>query len=295
MKTGPRCVTVHWSRSCPEPGLADQAPRMPRADAIRTRAVHFAVLAGPPRPVPREVASEVHSSLCDTLRWDDIAFRYRALAVESKSGAGFEAMFERPEGRGGFKVVLGAETVGAPIKVHFIHQWPPSLEGTVQLLDPALDAVFSALGKLGEWQRVRAEVRIRASANLRTGGTGVEFLQKHLTHVPNGMREALGEIPFLSFSAETSAAATFDSPLEGPARHIKIEVLREDPSGLYVELVETWPQVPDLVAGQAQKTQMTVTLRPADLAPSEYVRHAYSTLQSCVKAIGSSKGKGKKQ
>jgi hypothetical protein len=56
-----------------------------KPNSLRTRAVVFAYLFGPPRYVDRNEAAKVHAAICDALGYDDFSFKYSSPGAEPLS------------------------------------------------------------------------------------------------------------------------------------------------------------------------------------------------------------------
>ena len=161
-------------------------------ESLRTRGVVFAFLFGPPRVVGREEASKLHGAVCDALKTDDIAFRYGAAQPTPKpKSRGFSIELERKEGRGGFRALIDHSGAGVPVRLFMEFHWPPSPVHVSEQFDVTAEAVFDALE--GDWQRVQAEVRVRAQCDVRAGGA-LGFIQRELVSLNGKRLVALGVV-----------------------------------------------------------------------------------------------------
>jgi hypothetical protein len=148
------------------------------SNSLRTRGIVFAFLFGPPRFVARAEASKVHNALCEKLGYDDISFQYGIVeGTKGPQSKGFSIVCTRKEGRGALLVQVDNAGVDAPLRLLISHDWPPSLEHVKETFDTAADAVFNSLE--GTWQRVLAEVRLRAQCTAQ-GGSAIGFIRDHL-------------------------------------------------------------------------------------------------------------------
>lgn len=252
------------------------------ANTLRTRGVVFAHLFGPPRFVRREEASSVHDRVCSRLRNDDIAFQYRTTAPQEKpSTKGFIVELSRKEGRGGFGLKIDFPGADGPMRLLMTHEWPASLQHVVETFDMASEAAFEALE--GNWSKVLAEVRIRAQCEVREG-EGIAFLKDRIFRPGVDDSSGLGtDLVFASARFDVAASTSPQTSLDGPKREVHIEVLKEDPRGLYLELVSQWLQFPAQTPSEGDLTRP----RPIDQSPSSYVEEADAYLRDRVLALGS--------
>lgn len=255
-------------------------------NSLRTRGIVFAFLFGPPRVVGRDEASRLHNRVCDKLSVDDFIFRYSTVEPGVKqSSRGFSIVIERPEGRGSFRIVVDHQGAGNPIPIRLLmeYQWPPSAIEVDERFDIASETVFDSLE--GEWQRVMAEARIRGQCGVQEG-SALKYLTRELLNLSGARAEALGApVTFASVALHASPAASTADSLDHPARELTVEVLREDPSALYLEFMSRWTQVP--VGAPAIQLD---SIRTIDKKPSEYIEHARSSLNTWLSTFGGSKG-----
>jgi hypothetical protein len=256
-------------------------------NSLRIRGVHFAFLFGPPRFVERAEASEVHGKVCDALKMDDITFRYSsAPASEKPESRGFSIALERKEGRGSFDVTIDNKTVNEPIRLLLGYTWPPSREDAKQTFDMAAEAAMSSLK--GSWHRVLAEVRLLAQCDTREHD-GLAFIEETLLGQAKEWLSALGEpLSFCGMRFEVAATPPNEDSLQGPKRELSIEVLREDPGGVYLELMSQWPQIPPMPRVQASVANLG-QIRQIDRKPSEYIEDAYDYLVDRAESLPSRK------
>lgn len=251
-------------------------------DSLRTRGVFFAYMFGPPRFVSRDEASKVHGRVCDALGLDDLAFKYGATgAAGDAASKGFTLTVERGEDRGNYKVEVDNQNVRSPIRMLMSYTWPPSLEEVKERMDLTAAAVFEGIG--GEWTRVMAEVRLRAQCNVRSNDA-LGYLMGQFVRGNAGWIESLGKpLTFGSVRFEVEATPPGDDPLEGAKREFVIEVLRDDPHCVYLELMSQWPHVPPAAAG----TEFNPSgVRSIEQPPSAYLEEAYGFLTDRVQGLG---------
>ncbi len=257
-------------------------------DSLQTRGVTFAFLFGPPRFIQRDEAAKVHAGVCDELRMDDITFEYKpshpAAAEHSRSKA-FEITMRRKEGRGGFLVKLDNPGDGKPVRLLTSWEFPPSLQHVGDQFDMVTKAIFEKLD--GDWQKVMAETRQRAQCAV-SEKTALEFIRQRVLKLDQETIDALGKpLAFGSVKLEIASSVVVDDPLAGPKREVTIEVLREDPRDLYLELMSQWTQFPDTVPPGAPIDVSRV--RPIDRKPSEYVKEAGTFLAEWTLKLGALK------
>lgn len=253
-------------------------------ETLATRSVHFALLFGPPRSVTRAEASKLYDRICDALRLDDFAFKYTTQTHDqSPQSKGFSIQLERKEGRGAFGVTIDNENVQRPIRLLLLYTWPPTLEHVRDQFDLVAENVFDVLE--GDWQKVHAEVRLRAQCGVRDGGA-LGFLRQEMVKLPSDWIDSLGKaLRFMSLRFDTASAPPVESSLDAPGRQLSVEPLREDPNSLYFELVCTWKQIPDV--GVSPGTVDIDSLRPIDAKPSEYVSSAHEFLDDRLRRLSS--------
>jgi hypothetical protein len=134
-------------------------------------------------------------------------------------------------------------------------------------------AVFSALD--GDWQRVIAEVRIRAQCTCASND-GLDYITTQVLG-PNVDWPKLFRSNLSHSSVRLEVEAQYPkSALDTPKRELTLEVLRGDPRSLYVELMSQWPQFP-----------MNAPMDPARVRefksePSKYIDDADSFLRNAM-------------
>lgn len=244
-------------------------------ESVKTRGVHFAFLFGPPKVLTREEASQVHGNVCDELKLEDIAFKYTPVSesdpTQKSLSKGFSVVLERSEGRGGFRATIEGRGAQAPMKLLMEMRWPPSPAHVRDYFDMTSETVFATIE--GKLQKVMAEVRLRVECAAR-GGEALRFIQEHLIRLTGKRADVLGDaIAFASVGLEVAPAEATRDSLAHPRRQIKVEVLREDPRSLYLELMSQWTQLP---VGKGEVDLGSV--RPIDRKPSEYLSEAETFL-----------------
>jgi len=252
-------------------------------NTLRTRGVVFAYLFGPPRFVQREEASTVHGKICDRLGYDDISFQYSTPSPDTKpSSKGFLMRFERREGRGTFQALVDYEGASKPMRLLMSQDWPPAVEHTKELFDLTAAAVFEVFE--GNCQRVHAEVRLKAQCDV-SEADGLSFLKERILKLPpEQLQELGGALVFASVRFEVAGSASPQDALEGPKRDLTIEVLREDPRGIYLELVSQWFQLPGSMQPEAG---IDITrIRPIGQEPSAYIEEAHTFLTKSGLKLG---------
>lgn len=255
------------------------------ANALQTRAIRFAFVFGPPRPLPRETASAIHGAVCDELGTDDFSFRYQPVESSSVPGGkegveGFQVEISRPEGRGGYQVLVDCKGGQQSIRLLIAHEWPTTaLALTCERFDLTAKAVFSKLGE--PLVKVHAEARFHAQCRVKSHGLG--FIKDHLLRTEAPWLAAVGEpIVFAGVRLEVESGECEEDSLHGPGRDLSIEVLRDDPSLVYLEVVSKWPAWdPSRKGGMVNVMER----RPIDREPSEYVNEAYTYLQRVVESL----------
>jgi hypothetical protein len=248
------------------------------ANSFRLRGIKFAFLFGPPRFVKREEASKVHSAICDATRLDDFSLRYSTIDPDERlASKGFSILFERKEGRGALAARIDNKNINEPIRVLLEYIWPPSIEHVKQHFNSISKSVFESLD--GDWTKVLAEVRLLAQCNVRSND-GLTFLKERVIGLPPEYISGLGEpFSFCSVKFEVGASQpSSEDQLKGAKRELSMELLREDPTCVYLELVSTWPQIAPMPRNQTGQIVLG-NIRKIDSKPSEYVEDALSFLK----------------
>ena len=107
------------------------------------------------------------------------------------------------------------------------------------------------------------------------------FLGSNVINLPGSTDGAGGELSILGFKYETPAADfTDDDLLANPKREVSVEVLREDPRCLYVEVMSQWPQV--TVASDGTAEIGPGKIRSFRAPPSDYLSNTNQYLESVV-------------
>lgn len=248
------------------------------ATSLKTRGLKLAFLLGPPRFISRDEATSVYSAVCDALSLDDLTFGYRAPeSVGKPSSREFSITLSRKEGRGGFAVTIDNPGVQAPIRLLLSYDWAPSVEHIFQQFDVVAETVLETLA--GEWQKILAEVRLRAQCAV-PGNDGLQFIRGSVLGLSDEWIESLGKplrIASVKLEIDASKPQIGDS-LTNPKRELTIEVLREDPKSLYLELVTIWSQVPTPGPGGQVAIDIS-SLRAIDRKPGEYAGEAIEYLR----------------
>lgn len=252
------------------------------AESLTTRSVLFAYLFGPPRMVGRQEASTIYDKVCEQLRIDDFTFQYEsAKESDSPQSQGFKIQLQRKEGRGSFGVTVDNPSIQRPIRLLVQYNWPPSLEHVHERCDLACGAVFDALK--GNWQKVLAEVRLRAHCGDRDRNA-LSFLRQQFLRVPEPWIDSLGQpLAFITCRFHTASGGPIEEPLDSPTRELSVEVLREDPSCLYFELVTQWSQVPS--PSVLRQGVAPASLRQFTPQPSEYVKSEHEFLWERLRGL----------
>ena len=254
------------------------------ANSLRLRGIRFAFLFGPPKLVKREEASKVHGAICDATGLDDFSFKYSTIAPEARPASkGFSIVFERKEGRGALAARIDNNNINEPIRILLEYIWPPSIEHVKQHFDSISESVFKSLE--GDWTKVLAEVRLLAQCSVRSND-GLTFLKEKVIRLPPKYISGLGE-PFSFCSVKFEVGATQPSPgdqLKGAKRELSMELLREDPTCVYLELVSTWPQIAPIPRNQTDQIVLG-NIRKIDSEPSEYIEEAISFLNEQVEQL----------
>lgn len=253
------------------------------ANSLRTRGIEVAYLFGPPRFVPRDEASQVHGRVCDALHYDDLTFRYSTsetpIPVPASQSKGFSITFERKEGRGAYAVTIDNPGVFNPIRLLLGYTWPQSLEQAKEQFDLTSEAVFSGLK--GPWQLVMVEVRLRTQCSVQQDDA-LQFITSKMLRLSPEWLTSLGQplaLGSLKFEVEAGPPV---KPLSNPKRELSIEVLREDPSCLYLELMSQWQQFAVMPRGT---TIEVANLRQIESKPSVYISEALTYLRDRIEDL----------
>lgn len=248
------------------------------ANSFSLRGIKFAFLFGPPRFVERQEASKIHGDVCTATGLDDFSFKYSTIAPEERlASKGFSIVFQRKEGRGTLSAIIDNKNINGPIRILLEYTWPPTIEHIKQNFDIISNSVFDSLD--GNWSRVLAEVRLRAQCNTRSSN-GLSFLKEKVLGLPQEYISGLGDpLSFCSVKLKVDATQPpSEDQLEGAKRELLIEVLQEDPTCVYLELVSGWYQVAPLPRNQTGKIVIE-NIRKIDSDPSAYIEDALSCLR----------------
>jgi hypothetical protein len=262
------------------------------ANSFSLRGIKFAFLFGPPRFIKREEASKVHSAVCDTTHLDDFSFKYSTIEPNERlASKGFSIVFERKEGRGALIAIIDNKNINGPIRILLDYTWPPTIEHVNEHFDSISESVLESLE--GNWTKVLAEVRLCAQCSTRSNN-GLTFLKEKILGLPQECISGLGEpLSFCSVKLEVDATQpqpssedqTSEDQIKGAKRELLIEVLREDPTCVYLELVSQWPQLAPLPRNQTGQITLG-NIRKIDSNPSAYIEDALSFLREQVEQLG---------
>ena len=247
-------------------------------NSYRTRGVNFAFLVGPPRTLTRQTGMEIHGAVCEALGVDDISFQYSP-GKNQPGATAFTIHLGREQDRQKLVVEINGPVQKTPIRLFFGYDWPESTQLVFQDFDLMCEAVFSVLGD--DWQRVLAEARVRGQAHAR-GDSAVSFLSRNVVRLPESDRgDPDGKPSFVALKYETTAT-DFPSgdPLASPKRDVSVEVLRNDPRCIYVEVMSQWPQLALSPGGAVQIDPAKI--RTFQSPPSEYLKDTLEYTESVV-------------
>lgn len=249
--------------------------------SFTTRQAIFAFLIGPPRPLDRTVGMQIYDAVCERLFEDDLSFQYgTGEALGPSVVPPFQIVLERPQARGAkFQVRVEGRGPHSAVRVLVDSPFPKSRENAFEDIDLAAEAVFEVLGD--DWVRVLAETRLRGHLEAK-GGSGVTFLQEKVLHLSPGELESLeAPLNFAGIKLETPATDPDDgAPLSNPKREFAIEVLREDPRKLYVELMSQWPQAASIPSPGGTLEVNARRMRSLAHRPGDYLRNSMDYLNS---------------
>jgi len=238
--------------------------------------------------VTRQEGVRVYDAVCEALGVDDLTYKYAATASPdvpppaAEKSRGFSLQIERRIGRGTFTVTIDNASIQLPIRLLIEYVWPASVEQVTQDFDLVTEATFRALE--GTWPRVLAETRIRGQLEA-AGGSALNFLSQRVLHLGTDRLSRLEALPqFVSISFETPAGhPTEDDPLHQPKREVQLQVLREDPRSVYIELMSQWPQL--ALDGQGDMTRVEIDarrIRQLNSEPSKYLDNSIEYLSERV-------------
>ncbi|MCI0589819.1 MAG: hypothetical protein L0323_23645 [Planctomycetes bacterium] len=235
-------------------------------NSLRHRGVVFAYLFGPTKDLDRQTGMKLHDAVCKELGYEDLSFRFEKASQETGQ-RGFRVALERREGRGGLTILLEGRGLQEPLRFLVNQEWPASLEHAEQHVDMASNALWQALGD--QWAVVHAEVRMLAQCNSGLP-SATDLFRHHWTRPREGALEAIpGRLSFAGLRLEFAPPAEPREVKDAAARSVSLEVLREDPKDLYVEVVSQWSllrpvaEVPGLVV--APSSSELRTTRPSEL------------------------------
>jgi len=174
-------------------------------------------------------------------------------------------------------------SVNVPIRLLLSYASLPSLPAAAEAFDMAYGAIFEELA--GPWTRVLVEVRLLAQCNTREND-GLGFITRKFLKLDGDWLSELGS-PLVSSSVKFDVGATSpktENQLEGPNRELQIDVLREDPRCVYLELMLRWPLLP-AISLEAPQPIDAGFIRRIDEKPSAYIDEAYKYLQGRVESL----------
>ncbi|WP_419160957.1 hypothetical protein [Candidatus Palauibacter sp.] len=248
-------------------------------NSYQTRGLSFAFLIGPPKNLTRQIGMSIHSAVCEALGVDDIGFRYQPGESQPGGERTFSINLTREEGRQRLTVEVGQQAHQQPIRLLLRYEWPASNKLVFDDFDSTCDAAFAVLGD--GWQRVLAEARIRGQVHA-PGDSAISFLSRDVLHLPKSGRPIDdGRLSFMALQYETVAAEfTQGAELSNPKRDVSVEVLRQDPRSLYLEVMSQWPQVAAAPDGTVHIDPGTI--RSFQSPPSEYLTNTIDYTESVL-------------
>lgn len=246
------------------------------SNSLQTRGVLFAYLIGPPRYLTNDDALDVYKSVREALKLHDLRFEYApGEPATRQTSRAFSLRMERREGRGGLTIALEYPGSEQPMRLLLEYHWPAS---DVHV-DEHFDDAASAILEQGGWQRVMAEARLRTQCEADTGDALGYLRTRLLSPFVEGGGALEAPIRFASVQLHASPDEPTGDALAHPSRELTIEVLREDPRFLYIELMSQWTQFPVGVV-----TLDPSRVRPITLCPSDYLEPTREALRAWIRA-----------
>jgi hypothetical protein len=251
-----------------------------RKETYRVRALVFAYLFGPPRELSREDATRIYNAICTELKLDDLSFHFAPTPEESERSKGFRIRLERREGRGGLRILLEGRGIQEPMRLLIHADWPATEQHFKEQADMIAKGVWSSLG--GEGDVVVAEVRVMGQCF-----SGRDHSVALFTDAVLGLRsEALSllgtPLRFASVTLDVGPPSGVRVELfDRATREIKLEVLREDPRDVYLEIASQWSllrplgDAPVMIADAGSRTLV-------ERNPSEFVDNALDYIRNRV-------------
>lgn len=249
------------------------------SDSLTIRGAMFAYLFGPGRIIERDEASDIHGAICDALGHDEMVFQYNPIPnPASPAMKGFRINMLLQDERGRYEVIMDFSGMpNNPIRLLMSYEWPPSMQYAKEQFDLTAQAVFETMD--GSSMKVSAEARMRGQVSVR-GNDALMYIQNNLMNFDRGWLEKFGR-PMSFASVKLGSESAYDgNPLESPRRELNIEILREDPRSLYLELVSQWPQF-SYTAKQSGMFEAD-SIRPIKDKPGEYLEEAYNFLKKRI-------------
>jgi hypothetical protein len=242
-----------------------------KSNTFRLRGIAFAYLFGPPRELGRPEGSKIHDAICQELRLDDFSFQFTR-QEEAPRSTGFRIQMGRLEGRGGLEVLVEGKGVQTPLRF-LVHQvWPQSSEVAAQQTEMVTSAFWKGLGGEG-WQVVLAEVRLQAQC-----GSGepkaIDWFRKHALPFGDERFSRLGgQVSFADVKLEVLPPVGEIDFWSSARREISLQVLREDPRDVYLDVVSTWSGLRAVPGAQGLMVQVAgPDQRLPEASPGEYIR-----------------------
>ena len=114
--------------------------------------------------------------------------------------------------------------------------------------------------------------------------SAIPFLSSKILHLSEAECDQLSPLTFVALQYETGeVAAQGDDALATPKRHVSIEVLREDPRCVYLEVMSQWTQAPVVPGGAI--TIDPNAIRTFESMPSDYIRNSDRYIRETVLPI----------
>jgi len=236
------------------------------ADRIQYRGVIYANLFASPVSVSREQATKLYTSLATAL-FPKLKLEY----TPAEEDVPFKiVMKEEGQGRRADSITL--DISNGQLRLLIDQKWPDSLGVACK----RADQVWSIYREtIPEGQVQLAEARLRAQLPIPRP-SAKDYLAEQLMGKAQANLSSLGNVSFVGMSYQVSPELEHAvSPLEGAAREVKIEPLRQEEGFLYVEVMSNWGRLAVKMSldrsGEAQIVPGPLELEPETPAPAKYI------------------------
>jgi hypothetical protein len=200
------------------------------AETIKYRALIYAAIYAPSRPIPRKEATKLYNALAESV-FQNLSFKY----TPEGEGTKFCVEMVEKQGRQDNRIVLDIQKPQS-LRVLLHQAWPDSSRVACDNADEVFRHVKD-LASNREMQMAEARVRAQVSPSERPA---IAFLGMNLLGEKARRLDTLGDVSHLGVRYDVQPDFPATHALGGALRNVTAETLGEDRDCLYLEVMSQW-------------------------------------------------------